>query len=292
MVLAVYSEMSRTNGKSVVRIGAVADLHFSPSAQGQHHNPQFLRDLLTRAGRECDVLLLPGDLTDRGSPEEAQALSREIHAALNVPVIAVLGNHDFESGRQDDVKQILCDAGVRVLDGESCEVSGVGFAGIKGFAGGFGKYALGPWGEEVIKRFVHEAVEEALKLESALARLRMPRRVAVLHYSPIQETVEGEPIEIFAFLGSSRLAEPLARFRVDAVFHGHAHRGCPEGRTAAGVPVYNVSLPVLARSYPERPAFRILEVEVGREERDEEDEGEDLRLAGLAAGPLAEPVHR
>jgi Icc-related predicted phosphoesterase len=182
-----------------------------------------------------------------------------------VPVIAVLGNHDFESGKQDEVRQILSEAGVHVLDGEACEVEGIGFAGVRGFCGGFGKFALGPWGEEIIKRFVHEAVDEALKLESALARLRTRHRIALLHYSPIEETVEGEPVEIFAFLGSSRLAEPLARYRVDAVFHGHAHRGKPEGLTANGVPVYNVSLPVLQRIQPEgqeRPCLRIFEVAV------------------------------
>jgi Icc-related predicted phosphoesterase len=138
----------------------------------------------------------------------------------------------------------------------------VGFAGVKGFAGGFGKRALGPWGEEIIKQFVHEAVGEALKLESALARLRHKPRIAVLHYSPVQETVEGEPLEIFPFLGSSRLAEPLARYPVDAVFHGHAHRGQPEGKTAAGVPVYNVSFSLLRHAFPERPPFRLFEVAV------------------------------
>jgi len=137
----------------------------------------------------------------------------------------------------------------------------VGFAGVKGFCGGFGRAALGSWGERIIKDFVREAVDEALKLESALARLRGKPRVAVLHYSPIQETVEGEPVEIFTFLGSSRLEEPLSRYPVQAVFHGHAHRGRPEGKTALGVPVYNVSLPLLRASNPDRP-FRIFEVEV------------------------------
>jgi Icc-related predicted phosphoesterase len=241
------------NGEAV-RIAAVADLHYTRSPE------QPMRDLLAGAGRECDVLLLCGDLTDHGLPEEAQELAREIHAAVNVPVIAVLGNHDFESGKPEEIKRLLAESGIKVLDGDACMVEGVGFAGVKGFAGGFGKRALGPWGEEIIKRFVHEAVDEALKLESALARLRGRPRVAVLHYSPIQETVEGEPLEIFPFLGSSRLEEPLTRYPVDAVFHGHAHRGRPEGRTAGGVPVYNVSLQLLRASYPDRPAFRVIEV--------------------------------
>jgi Icc-related predicted phosphoesterase len=184
---------------------------------------------------------------------------------VNVPVIAVLGNHDFESGKQDEVRRIFCDAGVRMLDGDSTEVKGVGFAGVKGFAGGFGKHALGPWGEEIFKQFVREAVDEALKLESALARLRGKPRIAVLHYSPIQATVEGEPVEIFPFLGSSRLEEPLSRYPVQAVFHGHAHRGQPEGRTAQGVPVYNVSLSLLRSAYPDRPPFRVFEVAVAED---------------------------
>ena len=247
--------MTQTNGK--VRIAALADLHYARSPEPA------VREVLAQAGRECDVLLLCGDLTDHGLPEEAVDLAREIHAAVSVPVIAVLGNHDFEGGKQEEIKRLLCDSGLRVLDGDATGVRGVGFAGVKGFAGGFGKRALGPWGEEIIKQFVREAVDEALKLESALARLRGRPRIAVLHYSPIQETVEGEPVEIFPFLGSSRLEEPLTRYPVQAVFHGHAHRGRPEGRTAQGVPVFNVSLSLLRHTYPDRPAFRVFEVEVG-----------------------------
>jgi Icc-related predicted phosphoesterase len=168
-----------------------------------------------------------------------------------MPTVAVLGNHDFESGKPDEVKRILVDAGVNVLDGDSCEIQGIGFAGVKGFAGGFGERALGPWGEDAIKRFVQEAVDESLKLESALARLRTPIRIAVLHYAPIEETVRGEPPMIYPVLGCSRLAEPIDQYHVRAVFHGHAHFGSAEGRTKGGVPVYNVSLPLLRRAVPE-----------------------------------------
>ncbi len=239
-----------------VRIAALADLHYARTPEGE------VREVLAQAGEESDVVLICGDLTDHGLPEEAVGLAREIHAAVRVPVIAVLGNHDFESGKQDEVRRIFCDAGVRMLDGDSTEVKGVGFAGVKGFAGGFGKHALGPWGEEIFKQFVREAVDEALKLESALARLRGKPRIAVLHYSPIQATVEGEPVEIFPFLGSSRLEEPLTRYPVQAVFHGHAHRGQPEGRTAQGIPVYNVSHSLLRSAYPDRPPYRLFEVAV------------------------------
>jgi Icc-related predicted phosphoesterase len=140
------------------------------------------------------------------------------------------------------------------------EVEGIGIAGVKGFCGGFGARALAPWGEDMIKRFVHEAVDEALKLESALARLTTPQRIALLHYAPVQATVEGEPGEIFPFLGSSRLEEPLARYPITAVFHGHAHQGALEGRTRNGAPVYNVACPLLDRSFPGQPAFRVIEI--------------------------------
>ena len=147
-----------------------------------------------------------------------------------------------------------------LLDGEATEIEGVGFAGVKGFAGGFGRGALGPWGEHAIKVFVQEAVDEALKLESALARLRTHCRVALLHYAPIRGTVDGEPLEIFPYLGSSRLEEPINRYRVSAVFHGHAHHGTPEGQTTGGVPVYNVAVPLLHKTCPARPPFRLVEI--------------------------------
>jgi Icc-related predicted phosphoesterase len=249
--------MTREDG--AVRIAALGDLHYTRSLEPP------VREVLAEAGRESDVLLICGDLTDHGHVEEAQDLAREIHAAVSIPVIAVLGNHDFESGQQEEIKRVLSDSGIRVLDGDATEVNGVGFAGVKGFCGGFGRRALGPWGEEIIKHFVREAVDEALKLEAALARLRGKPRVAVLHYSPIQETVEGEPLEIFAFLGSSRLEEPLSRYPVQAVFHGHAHRGQPEGKTAQGVPVFNVSMQLLRHAFPDRPPFRVVEIQAGDE---------------------------
>lgn len=250
--------MEPKNG--MVRIAAVGDLHYAQSLDPA------LRDMLVRTGRDADVLVLCGDLTDHGLPEEAQGLAREIHSSVSIPVIGVLGNHDFEGGKQEEVKKILSEAGIRMLDGDAIEVAGVGFAGLKGFCGGFGKRALGPWGEQIIKDFVREALDEALKLESALARLRRVPRVAVLHYSPIQDTVEGEPPEIFAFLGSSRLEEPINRYRCDVVFHGHAHRGRPEGRTSTGIPVYNVSVQLLKSSFPDRPAYRLFEIPAGDRE--------------------------
>ena len=256
-----------------LRIAAIGDLHVSKTSQGAFHAR------FTQISQTADVLLLCGDFTDYGLPDEARVLARELTSSVNIPVIAVLGNHDYESGKQDEIRQVLTDAGVAVLDGEATEVHGVGFAGVKGFAGGFGRGALGPWGERAIKQFVQEAVEEALKLEAALARLRTTRRVAVLHYSPVRATVEGEPPEIFPYLGSSRLEEPINRYRVSAVFHGHAHRGTAEGRTATGVPVYNVAMPLMARLNPDRPPYLVVELPL-------EDELPDV----TAAAPLRQPV--
>jgi len=213
-----------------------------------------------QVSERADVLVLCGDLTDYGLPDEARVLAREISTALRVPCVAVLGNHDFEAGKAEEVRQILVDAGVSVLDGDACETHGVGFAGVKGFCGGFGRGALGPWGEDIVKAFVREAVNEAFKLESALARLRTPHRVALLHYSPIRATVEGEPLEIFPYLGSSRLEEPLARYPVSVVLHGHAHNGALEGRTSAGTLVYNVAMPLLRKCWPEQSPFRVIEI--------------------------------
>jgi Icc-related predicted phosphoesterase len=237
-----------------MRLAAVGDLHCSKTSQGA------LQPLFAAMAAAADVIVLCGDLTDHGLADEARVLVRELAPARSVPVVSVLGNHDFESGEVDQVKAVLAEAGVHVLDGESWEHEDVGFAGVKGLGGGFGERALQPWGEPIMKQFVREAVDEALKLESALARLRTSTRVALLHYAPVADTVEGEPPEIYPFLGSSRLEEPLLRYPVSAVFHGHAHRGRAEGRTRDQVPVYNVCLPLLERAHPDRPPFRLVEL--------------------------------
>jgi Icc-related predicted phosphoesterase len=241
-------------GGDVVRVAAVSDIHYAKDSQGT------MQPLFAQITENADVLVLAGDLTDYGLPEEAKVLARDITSTVKIPIVAVLGNHDYESGQEHEVSKIMSDAGVRMLDGDSFEIHGVGFAGVRGFCGGFGRGALGAWGERIIKDFVHEAINEALKLEAALQRLRTEHRIAVLHYAPIRDTVEGEPLEIFPFLGSSRLEEPLTRFDVTAVFHGHAHKGRPEGKTANGIPVYNVAYHVLQASYPDRPPFRLFEI--------------------------------
>lgn len=241
--------------ETVIRVAALGDLHCTKTSQGA------FQPLLARVSESAEMLLIAGDLTDYGLPDEARVLAREL-TAVRIPVVTVLGNHDLESGKGDEIRQILVDTGAVVLDGDACEMHGIGIAGVKGFGGGFGPRALGPWGEAIIKQFVREAVDEALKLEAALARLRTSQLVALLHYSPVQQTVDGEPLEIYPFLGSSRLEEPINRYPVSLVLHGHAHRGQLEGRTKSGVPVYNVSLPLLRRSFADRPAFRVFEVRV------------------------------
>ena len=239
--------------RPVARIAAVGDLHVTKDSVG------LLRPFFAQLEGRVDVLLLCGDLTDYGLAEEAAVLAKEL-SVVNVPILAVLGNHDYESGHPEKVTEILREAGVKILDGDSHVIDGVGFAGIKGFCGGFGRGTLGPWGEPAIKGFVKEALDEALKLESALARLRVDRRVALLHYAPIRATVEGEPEEIFPFLGCSRLEEPLERYPVTIAFHGHAHRGSLEGRTRVGTPVYNVAMPLLRKQLSAELPIRIVEL--------------------------------
>ncbi len=260
--------MATTEKSGVMRLAAIGDLHCTKAHTGK------LQPLFAHVAEHADVLALCGDLTDYGLPDEARVLVHELAVASNLPIVAVLGNHDYESGHEGELTAILSDAGATILDGESVEIEGVGFAGVKGFLGGFGRRTLGAWGEPGIKRFVQEAVDETMKLESALARLRTSRRVALLHYSPVRDTCEGEPLEIFPYLGCSRLEEPINRFRVTAVLHGHAHYGSLEGRTAAGVPVYNVALPLMRKTFKERNPVRILEIPRDPPSAESEPDGE------------------
>lgn len=241
--------------RRLIRIAAVGDLHVRKTSVGH------LAPLLAPVNEVADLLLLCGDLTDHGTLEEANVLAKEL-ASVRVPMVGVLGNHDYHSNAEAGVTEVLTRGGVQVLDGDSVEVAGIGIAGVKGFLGGFGRGTLGPWGEPIIKHFVQEAIDEALKLESALQRLRTERKIALMHYAPIRETVEGEPAEIFAFCGCGRLEEPLHRYSVDLVFHGHAHHGSPEGRTENGIPVFNVAMPLLRRIHGDTHAFRVAELDV------------------------------
>src|SRR3954451_23978573 len=240
--------------KRALRIAATADLHYAKHSRGK------MQDAFAEISRSADVLLLCGDLTEYGLPEEADELAADIRSSVRIPCIGVIGNHDYESGQPDAVAKILDETGVTMLNGEAVEIGGVGFAGVCGFGGGFGRRMLNAWGEPLIKSFVKEAIDHAVRLEQALATLETKQRIVLLHYAPIRSTVEAEPPEIFPFLGSSRLEEPINRLRVDAVFHGHAHNGTQEGMTATAIPIYNVSAPLLQKHAPDKPPFRLVEV--------------------------------
>ena len=216
-----------------ITVAAIGDLHVTESSEHRY------RELFAEIAENADVLALCGDLTNFGKTREAEILAEDLHACT-IPTVAVLGNHDYECGQPEEVAHILHGAGVTMLGEQAVEIEGVGFAGVKGFVGGFGRGELGSFGEPAIKAFVDAAIDEARKLENALRSLRTERAVAVLHYAPVVDTVEGEPLEIFPFLGSSRLADAVDRFdNVKAVVHGHAHRGAYRGETPNGIPVYN-----------------------------------------------------
>jgi uncharacterized protein len=222
-----------------VAVAALGDLHFDAGRRGT------LSDLFEHVNRTADVLALTGDLTSHGHPDEVEAFLEESRA-LDVPVVTILGNHDHEGGEQERVRALLSEQGIKVLDGTSTVIEGVGFAGVKGFAGGFGPQALAPFGEDLMKAFVNEAVAETLKLERALREIQhVEQRVVLVHYAPIEATVQGEPERIFPFLGSSRLAQPIDMLGAEVVLHGHAHHGSYRGATPGGIPVFNVARHVL-----------------------------------------------
>jgi Icc-related predicted phosphoesterase len=234
------------------RIAAVADIHVKETDKGKWVG------YFKEVSRQADVLLICGDLTDTGDEVEAQVLAEELKACT-IPVVGVLGNHDYEKGRHKLIRQIVQNDNVHILNGEAIVIGNVGFAGVKGFGGGFDNHMLSMFGEGAMKAFVQEAVDEALHLDRALARLDQDhenlKKIAVLHYSPIKATVVGEPEPIFPFLGCSRLAEPLTRREVIAAFHGHAHVGTLEGEAAGGVKVYNVAKPILQKAGFATPFF-------------------------------------
>ena len=235
-----------------MRVAAIGDLHVVEDSVAPY------RELFAEVSSQADVLILCGDLTNFGKTSEAEILAEDIRTC-SIPVLGVLGNHDYESGQPDEVARILHEAGMTVLDEQAHEIDGVGFAGVKGFMGGYGRGELAPFGEPIAKAFVDEALNEARKLENGLRQLRTERTVAVLHYSPVVETLEGEPVEIFQYLGSQRLADAIDRFdHVKAVVHGHAHHGRYEGQTPRGTPVYNVAQFVCREKFG-RP-YALLEV--------------------------------
>lgn len=243
--------MSEAKGNGGLRVAAIGDVHASATAKGRW------QDTLTEISTRADVLCLCGDLTNHGTVAEAQSLADDLRGC-KVPVLAVLGNHDHQCGCAPEVVRTLCDVGVRFLEDEVHEVAGVGFAGVKGFGGGFDDQMLDAFGEPAVKSFVQEVLDEALRLEHALKTLETERRVVVLHYAPVAATVAGEPPAIFPFLGCSRLAETIDRFEgIAAILHGHAHHGTYEGRTRRGFPVFNVAAPV---TKPTGKPYALIEV--------------------------------
>ncbi len=221
-----------------MKIAAVADIHLK--AENLSHDIRAFSAVNDRA----DALVIAGDFTNHGTPEEMRACLAVLET-VHIPIVAVLGNHDHESGHQDELAGMLRLAGVHLLDGHCFEVAGVGFAGTKGFCGGFSPYELMPFGEGGIKTFVEIAEREAVKLDYGLAQLHTRVKIAITHYAPIQATVVGEPEPIFPFLGSSRLCRALDSHRPAIALHGHAHHGTFSAKTSSGIPVCNVSLPIL-----------------------------------------------
>lgn len=216
-----------------MKIAAIADLHCRTNSAGE------MRELLEGVERAADLLVIAGDLTNMGLPNEMEVLLGELRK-LSLPTVAVLGNHDHESDRVEQLSSMLKTGGVFLLDGGTCIIDGVGFIGTKGFCGGFGKLAVQPFGERTLKKFIRASIEEAKLLEHILDEMDSARKVAILHYAPVEQTLAGEERELYPFLGSSLLADALDRKGVDVVIHGHAHNGSTEGKTPGGIPVHNV----------------------------------------------------
>ncbi len=239
--------------KNKLRIAAIGDIHVTETSQGKYQ--KLLKDIESAA----DVLVLCGDLTDHGNPIEAKILRDELKNCI-IPKLAVLGNHDHEFGKAEEVKKILQDGGIIMLDDETFQVNNVGFAGVKGFGGGFGQQMLTAFGEKAIKDFVDAGMLEVKQLEIGLAKLQDTKhKVVALHYSPIRATNEGENLEIYPYLGSSRLEEVIDRFLVSYVFHGHAHHGSHYGKTTKGAEVFNVSMPLMNKINDAKP-FKVIEI--------------------------------
>lgn len=235
-----------------MRIAALADIHFTPALY------ESIKGKLESVRQDADLLILAGDLTNYGKTTEMEPLLNAL-VRLRLPIVAVLGNHDYESGQECELMKMMTDEGIKVLDGTAYERDGVGFAGTKGFIGGFGRGVLTAFGEPEIKKIVQSAIDETLKLERAMSQLRTDKRVVVLHYAPVVDTVKGESPEIFPYLGTSRLAEVVDRHGANFIVHGHAHHGGREGKTVGGIPVYNVALHLLQTMDPPG-AYRLFDI--------------------------------
>lgn len=230
----------------MIRIAAVGDLHVDHGAAGR------IRDGFDDIGRRADVLLLAGDLTQHGTEEEGAILAAEL-ADIPIPIVAVLGNHDYHQGKQHVIRGHLEAVGVAVLEGEGIVLRAgdvrIGVAGAKGFGGGFSGACGTEFGEEEMKAFIRHTKTIAERLRDALVALEADVRVALLHYAPTRETLTGERLEIYPFLGSYLLGEAIDQAGCNLALHGHAHLGTERGTTPGGTPVRNVARPVIKRSY-------------------------------------------
>jgi Icc-related predicted phosphoesterase len=245
--------MKEKENSKKIKIAAVGDIHIGKNSRGMFN------EYFALISELADVLVLCGDITQRGIPSDVEILAQEI-SSCKIPILGVLGNHDHEGGKMDEISEMLARARVTILDGDSVVEKGVGFAGIKGFCGGFGNHILTSFGEKAIKDFVQETVNENLKLERALDQLsNTEKKVVIMHYAPIAETLKGESPEIFPFLGSSRFEDTINRFDVNVVFHGHAHHATHAGATNKNIPVFNVAYPIMYNINPAQ-AFLLYEV--------------------------------
>jgi len=246
------TDNNKSKSKSI-KIAAIGDLHVTERSHTKY------QELFSHISKVADMLLLCGDLTDHGLIDEAEVLKAELQACT-IPKIAVLGNHDHESDQEEHIKKILRSANLILLEDEEYVYENIGFAGVKGFGGGFGKFMLGSFGEKAMKAFVDEAITEVESLEVSLSKIdRTEKKVVAMHYSPTPTTLEGEPYEIFPFLGSSRFEEAIDRYDTSVVFHGHAHYGSPDGHTQKGIPVYNVAFPLIQKTFGDKP-YRLFEI--------------------------------
>lgn len=226
----------------MIRLAAIGDVHCWEGAEDH------IRPIFEKVGSEADILLLAGDLTTTGTAREAEVLCNVLRD-VNIPIVAVLGNHDCEDNQEEEITRVLKCRNISVLDGDAVvlNIGGktVGIAGAKGFCGGFDKYAVEAFGEQALKNFVYASIRESIKVEEALSTLDADYRVVLLHYAPVRETVVGESPELWAFLGASILAKPIDTLGANVVIHAHAHYGSPRGMTKTGIPVFNVARTVM-----------------------------------------------
>jgi Icc-related predicted phosphoesterase len=235
-------------GQIIMKIAAISDIHIKKTDKGR------LVELFQTVSENADVLLICGDLTDNGFLEEAQNIAEDAKSAT-IPILAVLGNHDYENNLQNEIKETLTISNISVLENESKKIKDVEFFGLKGYCGGFDQHMLASWGETSTKNFVNESVSDSLKLDSILSHSQENKKVVLMHYSPISQTVEGEPKEIYPFLGSSRYEEVINRRVVNVVFHGHAHKGTLQGKTKTDIPVFNVCHSLIYENLDQKKYF-------------------------------------